>query len=63
MYQFYPSLAQVALADINVAAGGTEDNPDGEEPQQTENGESEIGGGEEGPGCHVSFVSTVFTIA
>jgi hypothetical protein len=38
------------LASVHVAAGGAEDDNDGEKAEHAENGESKVRGGEEGPG-------------
>ena len=53
MRGFYPLLAEVALAGVNVAGGGAEDDPDGEEAKRTQNGEGEVGGSEQRPGFQI----------
>jgi hypothetical protein len=53
MRGFYPLLAEVALASVNVASGGTKDHTDGQQTKYAQNGEGEVGGGEQRPGgCH-----------
>ena len=47
------------LASVHVAAGGAEDDNDGEKAEHAENGESKVRGGEEGPGFHLVVLTEV----
>ena len=53
MRGFYPSLAESALAGVNVASGGAEDDPDREKAEHAQNSESKVGGSEQGPGFQI----------
>ena len=59
MYGFYPSLAESALAEVNVAAGGAENHNDAGQACEADQGESEVRCGEEGPGFHLVVLTEV----
>ena len=52
MWGFYPSLTKSALAGVDVASGGAEDDPDREKAEHAEDCEGEVRRGENRPGLH-----------